>query len=313
MYRYIEGKVCAPADLRRPDVWRPIARRLAEWHATIPISEVLSKGQTSAVLPGKPTPNIWDVMQKWITALSENTPEETARKGRLQEEFKWLVGQLGDAVGVDNQALVFGHCDLLCGNVIMEPSPSTPSEPPSPSPQTSMASTPTTMTSAAGSFALADPNTSNAVVSFIDYEYATPCPAAFDIANHFAEWGGFDCDFSVLPTRAQRRDFLRAYLDAYNSFRGRDKGAAADEEEEARTAAEFEVLFAQVDRFRGAPGFYWGVWALIQNKISSIDFDYASYAEMRLGEYFAWKGAVVGGVDGGESGVVREKRWAQEE
>jgi ethanolamine kinase len=31
-------------------------------------------------------------------------------------------------------------------------------------------------------------------VAFIDYEYAVTCPAAFDIANHFAEWGGYECD-----------------------------------------------------------------------------------------------------------------------
>ena len=44
---------------------------------------------------------------------------------------------------------------------------------------------------------------------------------------------------------------------------------------------------AQVDRFRGAPGFYWGIWALIQATISQIDFDYAGYAEIRLGEDLA--------------------------
>lgn len=35
-------------------------------------------------------------------------------------------------------------------------------------------------------------------VNFIDYEYAIPSPAAFDIANHFAEWGGYDCDYNMM-------------------------------------------------------------------------------------------------------------------
>ena len=39
---------------------------------------------------------------------------------------------------------------------------------------------------------------------------------------------------------------------------------------------------------------YWGIWALIQATISQIDFDYASYAEVRLGEYWAWRAEVDG-------------------
>jgi len=136
-------------------------------------------------------------------------------------------------------------------------------------------------------------------VSFIDYEYATPAPVAFDVANHFAEGGGFDCDFSVLPTKSQRRNFLSTYLQAYNSFRGREY-----------VGAELEQLMDEVDMFRGVPGFYWGIWALIQAQISQIDFDYANYAEVRLGEFYDWKKAVTG-QGPGEIGV-REKRWAEE-
>ena len=74
------------------------------------------------------------------------------------------------------------------------------------------------------------------------------------------------------------------------------------------------MLFEQVDRFRGVPGFYWGIWALIQAQISLIEFDYASYAEIRLGEYFAWKKTLDGGVETeNERMVLREKIWASEE
>jgi hypothetical protein len=63
----------------------------------------------------------------------------------------------------------------------------------------------------------------------------------------------------------------------------------------------------------GIPGFYWGVWALIQATISQIDFDYASYAELRLGEYWAWKAESDGSrkQNGGEL-PLRERRWAEE-
>jgi ethanolamine kinase len=78
--------------------------------------------------------------------------------------------------------------------------------------------------------------------------------------------------------------------------------------------SELDELFDQVDRFRGVPGFYWGIWALIQAQISLIDFDYAAYAEVRLGEYWAWKREFTGEREkSGEKMPLREERWAQDE
>jgi ethanolamine kinase len=88
-------------------------------------------------------------------------------------------------------------------------------------------------------------------VQFIDYEYATPSPAAFDIANHFAEWGGYDCDYNMLPTRSVRRNFLTEYVKSFVQHGG--KGIGADQQEHEIV----EKLFQDVDRFRGIPGFYW--------------------------------------------------------
>lgn len=144
------------------------------------------------------------------------------------------------------------------------------------------------------------------IVSFIDYEYATPSPAAFDIANHFAEWGGFDCEHHLLPTRSQRLDFIREYIRSYDHQMGSIK-------EQNKEENRVETLFSEVDVFRGIPGFYWGIWALIQATISQIDFDYASYAEIRLGEYWAWREESDGTrIATGKEMPVRERRWAQE-
>ena len=64
----------------------------------------------------------------------------------------------------------------------------------------------------------------------------------------------------------------------------------------------------------GVPGFYWGIWALIQATISQIDFDYASYADLRLGEYWAWKAELDGSRKGeGREAPLRERRWAEEQ
>ena len=69
-----------------------------------------------------------------------------------------------------------------------------------------------------------------------------------------------------------------------------------------------DSLMAEVDRFRGIPGLYWGIWALIQATISQIDFDYAAYAPVRLKEYWDWRAATAEGVGPGE----REQRLAQD-
>jgi ethanolamine kinase len=308
IYRYIPGRVTSPADLRNPDIYRAVAKRLAEWHARVPClpgvfthpeheerSEALEaaspaptrdlarEDRINHVAPGKVAPNVWTVMQKWIYALPANTEAECQRQAELQAELLRTIGELAERPGLGKDSLVFAHCDLLSGNVIVQPE------------------------SEAQGVKAGDAE--ETVVSFIDYEYAVPSPAAFDLANHFAEWGGFDCDFSVLPTRAQRRDFIGHYIKAYYSYFPDQADKSAEELEQ-----ETEKLAKEVDVYRGVPGLYWGVWAIIQSMISQIDFDYAGYAEIRLGEYFAWRAEEDGSrVKGAKEMPLRERRWAQEE
>ncbi|KAK3330340.1 kinase-like domain-containing protein [Apodospora peruviana] len=310
MYRFIQGSVTHPEDLRKPNIYKAVARRLAEWHAVVPcipgrtghsrknskvdghagpssnLGEAEFQKAIDCVAPGKRPPNVWTVMQKWIFALPTETETQRARQAELQKELTFLVSDLSQRPGLGVNALVFAHCDLLSGNVIVVP------------PKQQQGITNGNGTKAA-----------ETVVTFIDYEYATPSPAAFDIANHFAEWGGFDCDYSVLPTRAQRREFIADYIHAYFAkLPPASLSTAVDE------SAEAKKLFAEVDYFRGLPGFYWGIWALIQATISQIDFDYATYAETRLGEYWAWRGEVSGERErSGKEMPLRERRWAQEE
>lgn len=226
-------------------------------------------------------------MQRWILALPTSTTAQSNRQSQLMRELENLTIMLGNTPGVGGaHPFVFAHCDLLSGNVIIEPSPSSASA--------------SRRSSASGGSE--EPPENAACVSFIDYEYATPAPASFDLANHFAEWGGFDCDYSVMPTRRIRRAFLYEYLRSFGAHQGR-----------SYKESELEELFQQVDMFRGVPGFYWGIWALIQAQISLIDFDYANYAEVRLGEYWAWKKTISGEILKDDQITEREKRWAQEE
>lgn len=297
----------SPADMRRPEVSHGVARRLAEWHARLPVSEVVqkSKDEHKDFTPQMPTPNVWTVLHKWISGLPSDNGHQIEQKAVLAGELPWLFKQLGGTKGIggDPSGFVFSHCDLLSGNVIMHPTHTNGDNSSNGSPSTPTSSQP----SVSG-------HAPEVTVSFIDYEYATPAPAAFDIANHFAEWGGFDCEFEVLPTIRQRREFITTYVKAYHGFQDH-----SEENSQERLFDEIDELMRQVDHFRGVPGFYWGIWALIQAQISQIDFNYAEYAEVRLGEYWAWKRKV--DQTGSElhrskqevhAEEVREKRWWQE-
>ena len=210
-------------------------------------------------------------MRSWIDALPGRTEQEKERKVVLHTELSQLSEILGSTPGLDGNDYVFSHCDLLSGNVIVT-----------------------------------DDSSKDMFVDFIDYEYAMPAPAAFDIANHFAEWGGFECDYTAIPNRPQRREFLSEYLRSYRTHSSSANAPSNHDKELAQ-------LVNQVDLFRGIPGFYWGIWALIQAQISQIEFDYASYAEVRLGEYWAWKSERDGSrARDGKEATVRERRWAEE-
>ena len=307
--------MCTPGDLRREPVWRGVARNLGEWHGVLPVistgesggeaplnveaetaahnfKEVPGSRTISSIKLTKTIPTLWSVLQKWILALPAATEADKKRRNMLQDELERIVIQFGKTPGLGDDGLVLGHCDLLSGNVIIRSH---------------------------------DDKTDGVVtpVSFIDYEYTTPVPAAFDIANHFAEWGGFACDYSVLPTRSQRRAFITEYLKSYAEVADpasfpRLPDTASTAKNPTRSEAGLRVyarqLHQDVDDCRGLPGFYWGIWALIQATISQIHFDYATYAEKRLAEYFDWRAEEDGSrASRGEAMPLRERRWAQEE
>lgn len=97
-------------------------------------------------------------------------------------------------------------------------------------------------------------------VKFIDYEYASFNFAVFDLANHFCEYGGFECDWTRLPDDSH----IARFLEAYNNQNGSPE------------------MISKIRDCMPAAHLLWGVWGLIQSRHSDIDFDYAGYARKRL-------------------------------
>ncbi|KAI1179030.1 kinase-like domain-containing protein [Nemania sp. FL0916] len=281
-YQFLAGNVCSADDIREKRIWRGVARELGRLHAVLPTNTDHDQGAQTNSPSG---PNIWSTARKWLDAIPSATGPELDQKNILLNDFEFLKSKLLWNKGLDHSQ-VLGHGDLLCGNIILQDS---------------------ILDAPAGDIAR---------VKFIDYEHSTYCPRAFDLANHFSEWAGFECDYNLLPTKSTRRDFIREYLQSYREITGQRNKVAEPLQSHDVDSRETELnqLLAEVDMYRGFPGFYWGLCALIQAAAAkgSIEFDYAGYAAKRFSEYRAWREEEDGTrLAAGRDMSLREMKWEQ--
>lgn len=117
-------------------------------------------------------------------------------------------------------------------------------------------------------------------VTFIDFEYGDFNYQAFDIANHFCEFAGVDVfDPSLYPSEEFQIKWLRNFLRHWRTY----------EEHKVSLEDHVTILLEQVKKFSLAAHLFWGVWALIQSRHSSLDFDFVSYAIQRINQYLKEK------------------------
>ncbi|CAN7051078.1 hypothetical protein IGI04_027109 [Brassica rapa subsp. trilocularis] len=105
----------------------------------------------------------------------------------------------------------------------------------------------------------------------IDFEYGSYNYRGFDIGNHFNEYAGYDCDYTFYPTKEEQYHFIKHYLQP-------------DKPDEV-SAREVESVFIETDAYKLASHLYWAVWAIIQARMSPIEFDYLGYFFLRYNEY----------------------------
>ncbi|KAK9410138.1 choline kinase alpha [Crotalus adamanteus] len=124
----------------------------------------------------------------------------------------------------------------------------------------------------------------------IDFEYSSYNYRGFDIANHFCEWmydyvhekyPFFKANFMNYPTKKQQLHFITSYLSASQS-------GFENLSHEDKSKIEEDML-VEVNRFALASHIFWGLWSIIQAKISSIEFGYMDYALSRFDAYFEQK------------------------
>ncbi|XP_047373423.1 choline kinase alpha isoform X7 [Sciurus carolinensis] len=117
----------------------------------------------------------------------------------------------------------------------------------------------------------------------IDFEYSSYNYRGFDIGNHFCEWmydytyekyPFFTANILKYPTRTQQLHFISSYLTTFqNDFENLSS--------EEKSAIEEDMLL-EVNRFALASHFFWGLWSIVQAKISSIEFGYMVCSEAAL-------------------------------
>lgn len=284
IYGFLPGRSLEYTELANPAIYPYIAQQLGRWHDTIN-GEYIEDGVTTlrkyqaaiktesaqdpehkaskAKSKKKSVNDLWDLIEDWILIVPANealvrvfgtklnNPDVTIDNIRdvVFEEFQWLKQALRKA---KKSPIVVSHCDLLSGNIIV------PEEFDALKPLEKL------------------PPVSENPVQFIDYEYMLRAPRAFDIANHFAEWQGFDCKREAIPDPSAANPVMRQWCRGYL-----DDMDASDED--------VDLLIEEIACYYGLPGFYWGIWAMIQSELSTIDFNYAEYSELRLEEYWLWK------------------------
>ncbi|XP_043979487.1 choline kinase alpha isoform X2 [Gambusia affinis] len=124
----------------------------------------------------------------------------------------------------------------------------------------------------------------------IDFEYSSYNYRGFDIGNHFCEWmydytceefPFFKVDTQNYPSKAQQLHFIEGYL--------RESDQGFDNLSTEHQMKLKEELYVEVNRFSLASHFFWGLWSIIQARLSTIEFGYLEYAQARFDAYFQQK------------------------
>ncbi|NXL47786.1 EKI1 kinase, partial [Podilymbus podiceps] len=109
-------------------------------------------------------------------------------------------------------------------------------------------------------------------VQFIDYEYSGYNYLAYDIGNHFNEFAGKKWIYEVKVNWFYKKAPHSCTCE--NMF---------------TCSILYNVSLSLITFFFQASHFFWGLWALIQAKYSTIDFDFLGYAIVRFNQYFKMK------------------------
>lgn len=188
-------------------------------------------------IPGSKDPQLWTDIFKFLDKASSLRFEDTAKQAKYAsisfDELREEAMSLKVVTDCLNAPIVFAHNDLLSGNLML--------------------------------------SEKEEKLYLIDFEYGSYNFRGYDIANHFNEYAGFECDYSLYPDKDSQYHFFRHYLSPDNP--------------ELASESELEVIYVETNCYALASHIFWAFWAIVQAKYSPINFDYLEYYFLRYNEY----------------------------
>ena len=113
-------------------------------------------------------------------------------------------------------------------------------------------------------------------VNLCDYEYSCYTWPEFDIANHFFEHCGFECNLSSFPSKDLQRMFIINYLSELYGVSNKEI------ETDENYTKMIDVWLHKISLLVKLSCFFWGTWAYFQAMNSEVKFPYFKYAQTRI-------------------------------
>ncbi|KAF9648533.1 kinase-like protein [Thelephora ganbajun] len=254
--QYFDSVALNAPDLRDPVISRWIATRMAELHQ-VDVDDVEGPSPSGHEDSVKKNVVTWLPHAREVLSLPTTPPSfsQTFNIDAFADQWEKYMRRISRVEAKEGASRrVLAHNDTQYGNLLrMNPHPRNPK--------------------------------GHRQIIVVDFEYAGPNPAAFDIANHFMEWTAnyhgpapHLLDPVLYPTLDQRRNFYKSYV-----MHANPSISEAEREEKMNT------LEKQVQMWGPASDGMWAVWGVVQAGDSlevddggEPEFDYLGYARCRL-------------------------------
>ncbi|CCM01634.1 uncharacterized protein FIBRA_03695 [Fibroporia radiculosa] len=263
---FFDATTLTAADMREPKISSWIGARMAELHG-VDINAVTQGSKVDAH-----EENEWSAVeqnvQSWLGYAREvlalaSAPEQVCRDldlDRFEHEWKQYLRWLHEKEECEGKSKrIFAHNDTQYGNLLRLKT-------------------------------LKEGLPEHRQIIVVDFEYASPNPAAFDIANHFHEWtANYHSDMphilnpALYPSHGQRRNFYRSYL-THVALAADD----ASEMSDVLLETQMQDLESLVRAWSPASHAMWALWGVVQareiveGKDGEPEFDYLGYSRCRM-------------------------------
>ncbi|KIM48358.1 hypothetical protein M413DRAFT_440087 [Hebeloma cylindrosporum] len=261
---YFDSVTLTSTDIRDPQISRWIGARMAELHSV----DVQAVDGSSSNLENSGMEFVANV-KSWLGAAEEvlqlpgisDATRQELDLPRFKNEWNRYVAWVLSRPRTFGTRRVFAHNDAQYGNILRLKD---------------------------GSEGLDE----HRQIIVVDFEYAAPNAAAFDIANHFIEWtADYHCptphllNASRYPTAEERHNFYASYI-RYSAMLAEDPGLDDSSLEEMITELDKDVLILGAASHGG-----WAIWGIVQARedveagVTEPEFDYIGYAKGRMAAF----------------------------